>query len=399
MQEDEQVIDRLQVYFEAALDEDESMRDVASCCSSRSSVSTCSTAATDGERSSSSGNVASRGLSMWGLLRVCQRLKSSEQNLLEKQWAALVILKQKRGQGMDIHTHLNYYDFLNVMFGRSKFKVSLWMYDLSQGYSTYCSRLLLGQHFSGIWHTSIVIEWGDRRDEEFWFGGGLFASRPGTTPMGEPTVKRELGHTFRARGEVVSMCAETLSREFTKANYDVLTHNCNHFTDKLSLFLLNEHIPDEVLKQPEMVMNTVTARALRPLLNHWLGGFDEDGQPPATTSGGDEVASQQQKPQPRAGPARNQLARPGAIVEFAAEERGPLLPAEVRSVVSGGEFLLVRSLDHCGKPEDRWIARSKAMNLLVAAPDGYAPEGSHHPQVCPEIEEPARHQNGCCLLC
>ena len=65
---------------------------------------------------------------------------------------------------------------------------------------------------------------------------------------------------------------------------EVLTHNCNHFSNKVSKFLLNQNIPDHVLLQPEIAMNTITARALRPLLNRWLGGFEKE-------AGGEEGSS------------------------------------------------------------------------------------------------------------
>ena len=64
---------------------------------------------------------------------------------------------------MDEDEVLSYYDFLNVMLGRKRFKVSLWMYDISDGVAKRFAWLLLGHHFEGIWHTGVVIEWGSRR--------------------------------------------------------------------------------------------------------------------------------------------------------------------------------------------------------------------------------------------
>merc|ERR1712187_928806 len=117
------------------------------------------------------------------------------------------------------------------------------------------------------------VEWPEKASE-FWFGGSLFESVPGTTPFGQPVETRFLGYTYKLREEVWDHLKRFLAREFSRENYDVLTHNCNHFSEKLSMFLRNDHIPDEVLLQPDMVMSTITARALRPLLNKWLGGFD-----------------------------------------------------------------------------------------------------------------------------
>eukprot|EP00931_Biecheleriopsis_adriatica_P090020 TRINITY_DN64071_c0_g1_i1.p1 TRINITY_DN64071_c0_g1~~TRINITY_DN64071_c0_g1_i1.p1 ORF type:complete len:613 (-),score=134.08 TRINITY_DN64071_c0_g1_i1:25-1863(-) len=214
------------------------------------------------------------GLTREGLLKACDRLVSSDQDVLEKQWARELLTQHKAGvDSMEEDEVLTYFDFLNVMLGRKRYKVCLWMYDISDGMAERWSWLLLGQSFKGIWHTGIVCEWPER-SSEFWFGGSLFESQPGTTPFGTPLEKRFLGYTYKKRQEAWEYISRHCASEFTRHNYDVLTHNCNHFSDKLSMFLRNEHIPEEVLKQPDMVMETVTARALRPLLNRWLGGFD-----------------------------------------------------------------------------------------------------------------------------
>merc|ERR1719491_742735 len=191
------------------------------------------------------------GLSSEGLLKACERLVNAPKNVIEKQWAAEVLQKRKDGEGPDEDAELSYYDFLNVMLGRKKYSVELWMYDISDGAAKTWSWMLLGQQFEGIWHTGVVVTWPEKRSE-FWFGGALFESEPGTTPFGQPLKKIPLGHTYKIRNEVWHMVARQFASEFTKESYDVLTHNCNHFSDKLAMFLLNDHVPDEVRKQPEM---------------------------------------------------------------------------------------------------------------------------------------------------
>lgn len=281
LKKDPQVLGRMQMHFE--------------------------TAATE---SSSSG--AHVGLTKDGLLRACERLVTSPQDVVEKQWAREVLQKHSGGSGADVledDEELRYYDFLNVMLGRKRYKVYLWMYDISDGFAERWSWLLLGQSFKGIWHTGIVVEWPEKCSE-FWFGGSLFESVPGTTPFGQPIEKRFLGYTYKRREEVWDFVARHCAAEFTRENYDVLTHNCNHFSEKLSIFLRNEHIPDEVIKQPEMVMETITARVLRPILNRWLGGFDaKDGR---ATDGGEAAR------------LRWQSVLPGALIEFASDSGRPL---------------------------------------------------------------------------
>jgi len=181
---------------------------------------------------------------------------------------------------------ITYYDFMNHMLGRRKATVSLYKYDLSNGKAWWLSPLLLGQHFEGIWHTGIVVH-----GKEYWFGGNIFESKPASTPFGEPTQIVELPEfTMRTREDLWNFISRELSSEFTRANYDVLTHNCNHFSDAVSVFLLSEHIPDDVLKQPEMVMNTITVQALRPLLNRWLGTFGDESADASGRKTDDSVA-------------------------------------------------------------------------------------------------------------
>ena len=36
---------------------------------------------------------------------------------------------------------------------------------------------------------------------EFWYGGRLYMSKPGTTPFGAPVEKRFMGHSMRRRRE------------------------------------------------------------------------------------------------------------------------------------------------------------------------------------------------------
>jgi hypothetical protein len=294
-------------------------------------------------------------LSSAGLLKACERLVAGK-NVIEKQWAAEVLQKHRDGEDLDDDMELTYFDFLNLMLGRKKYKVSLWMYDISDGYAKNLSWALLGQTFEGIWHTGVVIEWPEKTSE-FWFGGSLFESEPGTSPFGQPMHKKSLGHTYKPREEVWNYVARHCAHEFTKAKYDVLTHNCNHFSDKLSMFLRNDHIPDEVRKQPEMVMNTVTARALRPLLNRWLGGFNaEDGGGRATDGG--EAAMQMWMD-----------VLPGATVIYAREEGGR---PQVGEVLERFEHACsVVSLDFWqGRPVERDVPRELISQVIHKAPEG-----------------------------
>jgi len=321
LQRDPQVLGRMQMHFETAVGEDK-------------------------------GSTGS--LSCQGLLRACERLVTSPKGVIEKQWAQEVLIRHKDGEGFDEDAELSYYDFLNVMLGRKRFKVSLWLYDISDGAAARWSRLLLGQHMRGIWHSGVVVEWPER-SSEFWFGGSLFESQPGMTPFGRPLETRALGHTYKLREEVWDHVRRHLASEFTKEKYDVLTHNCNHFSEKLSLFLHNEHIPNEVLHQPDMVMSKPLPRLLRPMLNRWLGGFaSEDGR---ATDGGEALRKMWE------------AVLPGALVKFSKEEGGRPLVGQVKE--ASDQDCLLMYLDFWSRSTvERLVPCTQVIQVLRSAPEG-----------------------------
>lgn len=166
---------------------------------------------------------------------------------------------------------LNYFEFVGELVGRQKHEVWLYQYDISNGLASWAGPVALLRPVEGIWHTGVICF-----GREYWYGGQCFESKPETTPFGRPNKKTLIGATLCTRAELWDKINRELCREFTRDSYDVLTHNCNHFSDEVCMFLLNKHIPDEVRLQPEQFANSITAQALRPLLNQWLGGFDAD---------------------------------------------------------------------------------------------------------------------------
>jgi hypothetical protein len=131
--------------------------------------------------------------------------------------------------------------------------------------------MLVGKQLDGIWHTSVVVH-----EKEYWFGGSVFESDPGATPFGAPTKITDMPEqTMRTKADLINYLAKFLAHDFTHDSYDVLTHNCNHFSDAAVMFLLNMHIPQEVLTQSDVVTTgTWTMQLLRPILNCVLGRFE-----------------------------------------------------------------------------------------------------------------------------
>jgi hypothetical protein len=69
---------------------------------------------------------------------------------------------------------------------QQSFKVSVNIYDLSQGMARNLSPMFLGKQIDGIWHTGIVVY-----GKEFYFGGGICVGNPSQTPYGNP-IKVEI---------------------------------------------------------------------------------------------------------------------------------------------------------------------------------------------------------------
>merc|ERR1719174_2070607 len=172
-----------------------------------------------------------------------------------------------QSQDLDEGEPYSYYDFMNHMLGRRKEKVRLYQYDLTKGGAKWLSPLLVGQQLEGLWHTSIVVF-----GREYWFGGSVFEAPPGTTCFGKPDKIIDLPEqTMHTKADFIRHLARRMAHDFTAENYDILTHNCNHFTDAASLFLLNSHIPQDVLMQPDLVMGSWSFTLLRPVVNRALG--------------------------------------------------------------------------------------------------------------------------------
>jgi len=200
---------------------------------------------------------------------VVSKAKSSRKPLFTgaQRW---IERRELAGHTCDEDQTFNYFEFVSEFIGRTKIEVWVHQYDISNGRAAWAAPVLLGQQMEGIWHTGIVVF-----GYEYWYGGGIFESTPEETPFGTATKKLFLGTTFCNRGELLEKLTREFCREYTPENYDILTHNCNNFSDDIAMFLMNVHIPEEVRMQPERVVNSIMARALRPILNSWLGGFTE----------------------------------------------------------------------------------------------------------------------------
>eukprot|EP00440_Ansanella_granifera_P076603 gb/GFBE01083122.1/.p1 GENE.gb/GFBE01083122.1/~~gb/GFBE01083122.1/.p1 ORF type:complete len:638 (+),score=148.37 gb/GFBE01083122.1/:1-1914(+) len=158
---------------------------------------------------------------------------------------------------------VSYVEFVAFCVGRRKKEVRLHMYDLSRGAGSQV-KWLLGDGMQRIWHTGVVAF-----DKEYFFSSDTIFDLPGKTSFGEPTEIISLGYTFWSQDELHDFIVSDLKPLFHRETYDVICNNCNHFSDRLSLYLAGRHLPDEILMQSKRLMDLVSVRTARPLLN-WM---------------------------------------------------------------------------------------------------------------------------------
>lgn len=166
---------------------------------------------------------------------------------------------------VDCDARVSYAEFVAFCVGRRRTPVYLYMYDLSKGLATLLAPWILGPGLDCIWHSGLVVF-----DKEYFFAKDAVWDNPGKTDFGVPTKEVFLGYTVWTKSELHAFICNELKPVFHRDTYDAIGNNCNHFADRLSLWLTGKHLPDEVLLQTERLMNIVAVRAIRPALNRLL---------------------------------------------------------------------------------------------------------------------------------
>lgn len=139
-------------------------------------------------------------------------------------------------------------------------KVSLNVYDLSQGMARQLSMTFLGKAIEGIWHTGIVVY-----GNEYYFGDGIKHDPVGQTPYGTPLRSVDLGVTHVPK-DVFEIYLQEISPGYTAQTYSLLNHNCNNFSNEVAQFLVSTTIPDYILQLPNEVMNSPMGALFLPMI-------------------------------------------------------------------------------------------------------------------------------------
>ncbi|KAI4365750.1 hypothetical protein MLD38_021710 [Melastoma candidum] len=141
-------------------------------------------------------------------------------------------------------------------------RVTLNVYDLSQGLASTLSTSFLGKAIEGIWHTGVVVY-----GNEYYFGGGIQHSPVGKTPYGVPLRVVDLGITHVPK-DVFEMYLQEISPRYTAETYSLLTHNCNNFSNEVAQFLVGASIPDYILQLPNEVMSSPMGSLILPMIQN-----------------------------------------------------------------------------------------------------------------------------------
>ncbi|KAK3157765.1 hypothetical protein QOZ80_2AG0127650 [Eleusine coracana subsp. coracana] len=138
--------------------------------------------------------------------------------------------------------------------------VKLHVYDLSQGMARQLSATFLGKAVEAIWHTGVVVY-----GREYYFGGGIQHGQPGRTPYGTPVRVVDLGVTHVPR-EVFEDFLLEIGPRYTPATYNLLSHNCNNFSNEAAQFLAGASVPSYILELPNEVMNSPVGALILPMI-------------------------------------------------------------------------------------------------------------------------------------
>ena len=147
-----------------------------------------------------------------------------------------------------------------------KYKVIVYQYDLTGGLAKTMSPGLIGKQIEGVWHTAVNVF-----GKEYFYGGGICVGEPKKTPYGYPVKELDYGYTNKTHEDLQNFI-RSINSQYTLNTYDVLNHNCNHFTDAALFFLVGKHLPDSILKQHEEILNTPMGQMIRPMLENMSRG-------------------------------------------------------------------------------------------------------------------------------
>ena len=140
-------------------------------------------------------------------------------------------------------------------------KVTLHLYDLSNGIARSMSQAIIGKQLDGIWHSGIVVF-----GVEYFYGGGICAAPAGHAIPHLPYQEIALGETNKTQIEL-EFFLQSINHRFTQATYSLLRHNCNNFANEVAQFLLaGKGIPEHIIRLPQEFLSSPLGATLAPMI-------------------------------------------------------------------------------------------------------------------------------------
>ena len=198
--------------------------------------------------------------------------------------------------------------------------VELYIYDLSRarnihiicgglqkqltelkGLARQFSYNLTGVQIDAIYHTSLVFG-----GVEYFFGQGIHRKVPGSTHHGQPIQVIYLGKT-ELPIDVILEYIESLAQIYTTDSYDLFLHNCNNFTQDLSMFLVGKDIPEDIRALPQKFLETPIGQMLK-------GQIDQSMRSMTQAPDADISSANRQQPVPTTSePISNDIGKPTSV--------------------------------------------------------------------------------------
>merc|ERR1712072_1139356 len=97
--------------------------------------------------------------------------------------------------------------------------------------------------------------------------GGPCIGEPGNTVGMRPAQILELGETCKTQQELEGHIQSSLAAEHCQENYNLCNHNCNHYANDITKFLLpGKELPSSIVNVAEEALSTPQGQNLRIMI-------------------------------------------------------------------------------------------------------------------------------------
>lgn len=151
-------------------------------------------------------------------------------------------------------------------------KVTLLVYDITQGMAKSMSMMFIGQQVDAVYHTSLVVY-----GREYYFGGGICNDSPKQTPYGKPIQEIPIGQTEIPK-EIFVDYLNDIAHKYTQEKYDLINHNCNMFTDEMAEFLTGKTLDKKYSTQAKILLESPGGQMFKPFLSQMQGNIQNPQQ-------------------------------------------------------------------------------------------------------------------------